>query len=421
MQASFYLALVAGILRITTAHMILQQPVPWGIETIDNSPLDNAFPGNYPCKQRTGVYAMPSTGFNHFAVGSNQTISFKGSATHGGGSCQLSVTTDLHPTSTSTFKVIYSIIGGCPLDPFDFTVPAGLPNGQYTLAWTWYNKIGNRELYMNCAPIEVSGGTDNLDAFNALPNMYTINLPNTGCESEDSKDLVFPHPGKYVTTVANTALATAGPSDRGQCAKQTAIGAGNGKVMLPAGVLAAAPATTKAASAYSTVAVSAAPTTLMTSYVAASSSGKPSSAGQSPTAYSLPSVYPPPSSAVASSVVASSVAPTSTVATSAAYSSIAAAPSMGSSLPAVPAISAPYPTMVASSPAATPSSGSGSNPLSGSGTAGYSGATGGTSKCSSEGTLMCSADGSQFGLCNHGGVVWQAVAAGTKCVGGEIV
>lgn len=70
--------------------------------------------------------------------------------------------------------VIHSIEGGCPtssagnigedagaLDPttFEYSVPQGIAPGQYALAWTWFNKVGNREMYMNCAPIVVTGGS----------------------------------------------------------------------------------------------------------------------------------------------------------------------------------------------------------------------------------------------------------------------
>lgn len=60
--------------------------------------------------------------------------------------------------------VIHSIEGGCPAnvdgnlpaDPngdgastFQFSIPDGINPGDYVLAWTWFNKIGNREMYMN--------------------------------------------------------------------------------------------------------------------------------------------------------------------------------------------------------------------------------------------------------------------------------
>ena len=48
------------------------------------------------------------------AVGSQQSLSFTGSAVHGGGSCQISLTKDLKPTKDTDFRVILSIEGGCP-------------------------------------------------------------------------------------------------------------------------------------------------------------------------------------------------------------------------------------------------------------------------------------------------------------------
>lgn len=89
------------------------------------------------------------------AVGAPQTLSFVGSATHGGGSCQLSLTTDKEPTKTSKWAVILSIEGGCPGGAnggtpatFQYKIPEAVAPGDYTLAWTWFNKIGNREMYM---------------------------------------------------------------------------------------------------------------------------------------------------------------------------------------------------------------------------------------------------------------------------------
>lgn len=114
--------------------------------------------------------------------------------------------------------VIHSIEGGCPtssagnigedasaLDPttFAYSIPDGIAPGNYVLAWTWFNKIGNREMYMNCAPIVVSGGSKKRSeaeepAFNetmvsedelfaraapSFPDMFIANIPATGKKS----------------------------------------------------------------------------------------------------------------------------------------------------------------------------------------------------------------------------------------------
>lgn len=135
--------------------MKIRSPVPYGDATLNNSPLENDG-SDFPCKQRSGVYDI--TKMNTVPVGVPQQLSFTGGATHGGGSCQVSVTLDKEPTKKSEWKVIHSIIGGCPSNftgnlaedatsqraaVFDFSMPKGMPNGQYTLAWTWFNKVSH--------------------------------------------------------------------------------------------------------------------------------------------------------------------------------------------------------------------------------------------------------------------------------------
>lgn len=169
--------------QFSDGHMIMKSPVPYGVDTLNNSPLG---PSDFPCKQRAGVYAIKQV--NDITVGEQQTLSFTGSATHGGGSCQLSVSLDKEPTARSTFKVIHSIVGGCPTtgtDPatLNFTVPKEVPNGEWTLAWTWFNRIGNREMYMNCAPVSVSGGANDNTLFEKLPDMFVANIADTQCST----------------------------------------------------------------------------------------------------------------------------------------------------------------------------------------------------------------------------------------------
>lgn len=162
------------------------------------------------------MYAL--TTLNVMPIDQPQTISFQGQATHGGGSCQVSLTTDTPPTKDSVFKVIKTIEGGCPstnpgnvgtdpfgfgADEFTFSIPNTVPTGKnYTLAWTWFNKIGDREMYMNCAPITVpassqrrafrEGDINILDeratmaaSMAALPDMFRANIGSMsdGCST----------------------------------------------------------------------------------------------------------------------------------------------------------------------------------------------------------------------------------------------
>ncbi|KAL2059948.1 hypothetical protein VTL71DRAFT_10103 [Oculimacula yallundae] len=233
---------VFGLAAFGSSHMIMSSPTPFGKSSLNNSPLD-ASGSDFPCKQRNGVYNAEGAS-NTWPLGSTQSLSFTGSATHGGGSCQVSISYDEAPTKDSTWKVIHSIEGGCPIkgvagnngdnanavnpDTYSFKVPTNLPTGTAVMAWTWFNKIGNREMYMNCAPITLTGGSSkrseeieiearnatllmerDQSAFNALPNMFVANIPSSSCLSVDSSDLAFPNPGDSVVQLG---LSTAKPS-----------------------------------------------------------------------------------------------------------------------------------------------------------------------------------------------------------------
>jgi len=153
-------AALAGLFSLAHGHMFLANPTRFSTPAATNGPL-LADGSNYPCQYSgSGGYAGTA---NTYALGSTQELSFEGVAVHGGGSCQVSLTTDLEPTASSVFRVIHSIQGGCTAtgetgnlpgddatapDPFtyNFTIPSDIPSGQYTLGWTWLNRIGNREL-----------------------------------------------------------------------------------------------------------------------------------------------------------------------------------------------------------------------------------------------------------------------------------
>jgi hypothetical protein len=148
---------------------------------------------NFPCKRYQANTPWRATA--QYTAGQTYNLTLTGSATHGGGSCQLSLSYD----NGQTFKVIQSMEGGCPLvSRYNFKIPSDVANGQALFAWTWYNLIGNRELYMNCADVVISGGTGSPSSFGrAYPDLFVANVGN-GCSTVEGRETVFANPGKQV-------------------------------------------------------------------------------------------------------------------------------------------------------------------------------------------------------------------------------
>lgn len=240
-------AAVLAMASTASAHMFIESPVPFS--GVSKSPLEKDG-SNFPCQGSS--YQI--TTMNEWSVGSEVTVSFPSdqTATHGGGSCQISVTKDKAPTKDSKWKVIHSIEGGCPttgagnggtLGKFGFKVPSELPEGQLTMAWTWFNKVGNREMYMNCAPIKVSGGTGS--GFDGLPDMATANIGGS-CTTSEGSDYTFKNPGKSVAKLGTgpfKELCGGAPSSGGSTGGSS--GGSGGSSPAPAPAPAPAPSTPK--------------------------------------------------------------------------------------------------------------------------------------------------------------------------------
>src|SRR5690606_37275808 len=120
-----------------SAHVWMNTPKGW---EVDNSPLEKDG-SNFPCKGVSYDSSVPATKMNK---GQQQPMRFTGSAVHGGGSCQVSLTTDTEPTKDSVWKVIKSFEGGCPAqgvdgnygenanlelpDTYNFEIPEDIPD-----------------------------------------------------------------------------------------------------------------------------------------------------------------------------------------------------------------------------------------------------------------------------------------------------
>lgn len=234
-------ALIGGLASLANAHIKMSSPVPYGASDLNNSPLDPSG-SDFPCKQRPGVYEAQGAS-NVYGLGSTgNELAFIGSAVHGGGSCQVSITYDAQPDKNSVWKVIKSIEGGCPAQDtegnlgdnanaevpykYSFDIPEDIPAGNGTIAWTWFNKVGNREMYMNCAPVTLTGTGGSETAYQSLPDMFVANLQNlNSCTVPSGTDVEFPNPGEAVERLNGATSAFAQPT--GECGPSGGNGGGN--------------------------------------------------------------------------------------------------------------------------------------------------------------------------------------------------
>ncbi|XWX00508.1 hypothetical protein V2A60_008528 [Cordyceps javanica] len=204
-----------GLATISHAHMQMSWPPPFRSQynpyTTDvdysmTSPLD-ASGDNFPCKGYQSLLGTPQGGsVVTWQPGQAYNMTIVGAATHSGGSCQASLSYD----RGATWTAIHSYIGGCPLtSDWHFTLPNDTPAGDNVLfAWSWFNKVGNREMYMNCAHVTIAPGTssnsrrDPSDPFSSRPAMFAANV-NDGCSTAESCDLEFPQPGPDVNEASS--------------------------------------------------------------------------------------------------------------------------------------------------------------------------------------------------------------------------
>lgn len=62
---------------------------------------------------------------------------------------------------------------------------------------TWFNKIGNREMYMNCAAVTITGGGAGLAAPDH-PRTFVAQIGTNGCSVPEGAPVEFPDPGVVV-------------------------------------------------------------------------------------------------------------------------------------------------------------------------------------------------------------------------------
>lgn len=209
------IAAALAICSTSSAHIILSNPTPYSADSLTNSPLTSS---QYPCQISGDAATFYSTDgvSNEATAGDSVSMSFKGSAVHGGGSCQVALSTDMQPSTTTRWSVILSVEGGCPTKDgtstgtYDVKIPSDIPAGTYSYAWTWTSKMsGTQEYYMNCAPITIKAASGSkkrstnlrarADALDNYPPLAVYNLADlNSCKSVLSSDPKYPFPGDNV-------------------------------------------------------------------------------------------------------------------------------------------------------------------------------------------------------------------------------
>ncbi|KAF9932972.1 hypothetical protein BGZ75_001833 [Mortierella antarctica] len=140
--------------RYTSAAGCPAPPPGQSIDYDINSPVGTHDSINAPLCKHTVPYATRTT----YKAGETINTQYSVGATHGGGHCQWALSYD----DGKTWVVIETRIRSCLKDAgqdysVPITIPADAPSGKATFMWLWNNAIGNRELYSNCADIEIQG------------------------------------------------------------------------------------------------------------------------------------------------------------------------------------------------------------------------------------------------------------------------
>ncbi|KAG0137686.1 hypothetical protein HOY82DRAFT_512948 [Tuber indicum] len=348
---------------------------------------------NFPCH---GV--APEAPVATYLPGTSHPLKIKGSAVHGGGSGQMAITYETKPTKNTVFRVMTSYMGDHPikaagnlgpadrdpqglkselelwkLNPLSFTVPKGLPKGKAVVAWTWFNRIGNREMYMKCATVVIGGEETSMTAFEALPGLFKANIGGGCLVPEQATAIDFKNPGPEVFGKGTTPVPCGEPSSKG-------TGSGGSA---PSGAGASGPVADTKPSVGNTIA----PTN--TSSPAPSQSAQPG-AGNSGTGAG---VQPPQENTIAPPATTGGPAP-----------SPSAPEGNGTGNEATPIPSIPT-TLIASTISLSPPQQTGARPV---------------EACTTEGEITCGENRTWY-MCGSGRKQFMgSLAAGTTCTAGKI-
>ncbi|KAG8418333.1 hypothetical protein J3458_005753 [Metarhizium acridum] len=86
---------------------------------------------------------------------------------------------------------------------YTFEVPSDARDGDCIFSWSWFNKVGNREMYQNCAVVTIKAAQGRKKRGTAVsmsqrPDMFVANVGND-CSTIEGTDVEFPNPAQTLT------------------------------------------------------------------------------------------------------------------------------------------------------------------------------------------------------------------------------
>ncbi|KAF9159566.1 hypothetical protein DFQ26_006401 [Actinomortierella ambigua] len=200
-KASFIAVFAAFAAIAAEAHVSMREPCPrYGQyagcpappagQSIDydiRSPIGVYGSANQPLCKHTVPFAKT---VRTYKAGQTINVKFDIGAAHSGGHCQFAVSYD----GGKKWVVIKEVIREClrgNINPSTYTIPVKIPKtaptGRVIFMWLWNNAVGARELYSNCADLQIQGSNGGKLAgkepviINYGPNSYSVGeFPNPG-------------------------------------------------------------------------------------------------------------------------------------------------------------------------------------------------------------------------------------------------
>ncbi|KAJ1728787.1 hypothetical protein LPJ61_003853 [Coemansia biformis] len=233
MQFSF--VSIAALVGSAAAHMAINYPCPRYSPNCATKPPLPDYVGSYdvniknPISSLKSGETMPLCKYNQawpqpvasWTAGQPVTVTFQpDGAAHSGGHCQFSMSYD----GGKTFAVIHEELEHCFFNgpasgnqaqvlQYTFNLPQTLPASKSAIfSWSWVNASGNREFYMNCADVAISGSSSSYTGKKMTIANYPgyPTIPEFGGNSKTGLEYYTNQPS--VTVTGNGGSAPAPPA-----------------------------------------------------------------------------------------------------------------------------------------------------------------------------------------------------------------